>query len=119
MTLFERLILPENLYFAWGKAKKLYDSPDGYADRGEVAEFELNLEAELGAIRRKFISGTYRTRKLRPLPLPKKQSGDKQIDRQYYHVAVADQVAWIAVANALGPELDQSMPSWSYGHRLY
>lgn len=110
MKLFDRLILPENLHFAWSKAKRLSDNHDGYTDRGELAEFELNLEAELSAIRKKFISGTYRTSKLRPLPRPKKLSGDKQTDRQYYHVAVADQVAWIAVVNALGPELDQHMP---------
>lgn len=40
-------------------------------------------------------------------------------DRQYFHVSVRDQVAWMAIANALGPTLDKKMPAWSYGNRLY
>lgn len=119
MNLFDRLILPENFYFAWQKAKRLYRTSDGYIDRGEISEFELNLEARLGALRQKFESGSYRTRKLRPLPRPKKLKSGNAIDRQYFHVAVDDQVAWIAIVNALGPELDLTMPSWSYGNRLY
>lgn len=119
MNLFDRLLLPENLYFAWQKAKRLYQSSDGYIDRGEISEFELHLEARLAALRQQFESGHYRTSKLRPLPRPKKLEGGQPIDRQYFHVSVEDQVAWIAVVNALGPILDQKMPSWSYGNRLY
>ena len=119
MNLYDRLLLPENLYFSWKKAKRLYRTSDGYIDRGEISEFELNLETRLDSLRKKFESGSYQTSKLRPLPRPKKLKGKKPIDRQYYHVAVDDQVAWIAIVNALGPELDLKMPSWSYGNRLY
>lgn len=119
MVLYERLILPENLFFAWQKAKRLYSTLDGYLDRGEIAEFELNLDASLEDIRRKFKNGKYRTSKLRVLPRPKKLTDKETVDRQYFHVSVRDQVAWIAVVNAIGPELDLSMPSWSYGNRLY
>lgn len=119
MKLLDRLLLPENLYFAWMKAKRFFFTPDGYIDRGEIAEFELNLEANLNAIRKNFIKGRYRTEGLRPLPRPKKAIGAKFVDRQYFHVSVRDQVAWIAVVNAIGPELDKEMASWSYGNRLY
>lgn len=119
MTLYNRLILPENLYFAWQKAKRLYHSSDGYYFRGELSEFELNLEQKLAGLRKNFESGRYPKIKLRPLPRPKKMNGDQPIDRQYYHVSVKDQVAWIAIVNALGPFLDREMPSWSYGNRLY
>lgn len=119
MNAFERLLKPENLTYAWLKAKSLYRNSDGYSDMGELAEFELDLERRLLEIHRQFEHGRYRLKKLRPLPRPKKLQNDNPIDRQYYHVAVEDQVAWIALANALGPALDMEMPPWSYGNRLY
>ena len=119
MTPHERLLLPENLNYAWIKAKRLYKSYDGYVDNGELAEFELNLYKKLKDIQRKFKRGTWRTKTLLALPRPKKLDNDVPIDRQYFHVAVEDQVAWIAITNALGPELDKHMPTWSYGNRIY
>jgi len=119
MSAYERLLLPENLNYAWLKAKSLYRSADGYIDAGELAEFELDLEQRLLDIRRQFERGSYRLKKLRPLPRPKKIDEAGPVNRQYFHVAVEDQVAWIALVNAIGPELDKRMPPWSYGNRLY
>lgn len=120
MTPYERLLLPENLVYAWRKALRLYKMEDGYMDRAELAAFELNLEQELASINAQFRNGKYKLRKIRPLPRPKKIDDDGMpVNRQYFHVSVRDQVAWIAVANALGPQLDRRMPSWSYGHRLF
>lgn len=119
MTAFSRLLLPENVNYAWQKAKRLYRTSDGYVDHGELAEFELDLELRLKRIRQQFEKGSYRTKSLRALPRPKKIKDGEPVNRQYYDVAVEDQVAWIAVVNALGPKLDQMMPSWSYGNRLY
>ena len=119
MTAYDRLLLPENLNYAWLKAKKLYWTADGYIDNGELAEFELDLEHRLIKIRQQFKRGVWRLKRLRPLPRPKKIKDGVPFNRQYYHVAVDDQVAWIAVVNAIGPELDQHMPPWSYGNRIY
>ena len=119
MNAYERLLLPENLNYAWIKAKNLYRNADGYVDMGEIAAFELDLEQRLHGIRLQFQRGSYRLKKLRPLPRPKKLADEQPVDRQYYHVAVEDQVAWIALVNALGPELDKIMEPWSYGNRLY
>lgn len=119
MNAYQRLLLPENLNYAWIKAKNLYRTADGYIDAGEVAAFELDLERRLRDIRRQFEKGSYRLKKLRPLPRPKKISDERAINRQYYYVAIEDQVAWIALVNALGPDLDQMMEPWSYGNRLY
>lgn len=116
---YDRLLLPENLNYAWNKAKRLYSMLDGYVDNSELAEFELNLEERLTRIQRQFKKCVWRPKRLRPLPRPKKVENNVPIDRQYYHIAVEDQVAWIAVANALGPELDRRMPPWSYGNRIY
>ena len=119
MKAYDLLLLPENLNYAWQKARRLYRTADGYIDNGELAEFELDLERRLMGIQRQFQRGSYRLKKLRPLPRPKKINNDLPVDRQYYHVAVDDQVAWIAIVNVLGPALDKRMPSWSYGNRIY
>src|ERR1700735_3749410 len=119
MTPYERLLLPENLYYAWRKAKRLYRMADGYINQGELLEFELDLENRLQRIERQFRKGKYRLQPIRPAPRPKKFKDNQCVHRQYYHIAVDDQVAWIAVVNALGPELDDKMPAWSYGNRLY
>ena len=119
MEPYDRLLLPENLYYAWAKAKNLYRMADGYVDNGELAEFELDLERRLDAIHTQFKRCSFRLRRVRPLPRPKSFEGEDPIDRQYFHISVDDQVAWIAVVNAVGPELDKRMPPWSYGNRIY
>ena len=119
MSIHSRLLLPENLNYAWIKTNALLRMADGYIDRAEVAAFEIDLEQKLRGIHRQFEEGKYKLRQLRPLPRPKKISNGQPIDRQYYHVAIEDQVAWIALVNAIGPELDQKMMPWSYGNRLY
>ena len=119
MSFLDRLLQPENLNYAWIKTKALIRATDGFIDSAEVAAFEINLEQKLLEIHRHLERGTYRLKKLRPLPRPKKISADGPHDRQYYHIALEDQVAWIAVVNAIGPELDRAMEPWSYGNRLY
>lgn len=119
MSVFDRLLQPENLNYAWIKTKALIRAADGFIDSAEVAAFEIDLEQRLIEIRRQFEQGKYKLKKLRPLPRPKKISEEGPDDRQYYHVAIEDQVAWIALVNAIGPELDQKMEPWSYGNRLY
>ncbi|MFB0872150.1 MULTISPECIES: hypothetical protein [unclassified Sphingobium] len=120
MTWFNLLLMPENLLWAWRKVRRCYRMADGLFDQAEIAAFELNLEAELASIRHDFETGNWRNRPIRLVPQPKKPGKDgKPRLRQYFEVAVRDQVAWIALVNVLGPELDQKMPAWSYGNRLY
>lgn len=120
MSLLEELILPENLAWAWRKAKFLYQSYDGLANPIEVAAFELNLQHELDRIIADFKDGSYLPAPLLFLPQPKKRSeqGAPRF-RPSYAISVRDQVASIALVNVIGPRLDAKMPKWSYGHRLY
>jgi hypothetical protein len=108
------------LVWAWQKAKRLYESADGPVDWGAIAAFELDLEHQLDAIAQGFIGLTYRLTPLILLPQPKKpdETGNPRL-RQSFHVAVRDQVAWLALANVIGPTLDAKIPPWVYGHRLY
>jgi hypothetical protein len=119
-NLKETLTFPENLYWAWEKVRRFYRSMDGWYDELAVAKFEANLEQELRRIAKDFDSGRYRMQPLRPLPQPKKPdaSGNPKT-RQAFWFTVRDQVAWTAYMNVVGPPLDQLMPPWSYGNRLY
>jgi hypothetical protein len=120
MEPFERLTSPENLYWAWGKVRRYYRTTDAWFNEAELAAFESNLETELGKLREQFRSKTYRTSPLLPLPQPKALDNEgKPRARQAFWVSVADQVAWIAVVNVIGPQLEAEMPVWSYGNRLY
>lgn len=116
----EQLTSRENLAWAWQKAKRLYESADGPVDWGAIAGFELDLEHQLDAIARDFAALTYRLTPLILLPQPKKpdETGNPRL-RQSFHVAVRDQVAWLALVNVIGPALDAKIPPWVYGHRLY
>src|ERR1022692_4436140 len=120
MEPFERLTSPENLYWAWGKVRRYYRTTDAWFNEAELAAFESNLETELGKLREQLRSKTYRTSPLLPLPQPKAPDNEgKPRARQAFWVSVADQVAWIAVVNVIGPQLEAEMPVWSYGNRLY
>lgn len=120
MTPHELLQLPETLLWAWRKVRRCYQIADSLYDQAELAAFDLNLEAELESIRQDFAAARWRGRPLRLIPQPKKPDklGNPRL-RQYFELAVRDQVAWAAVATVLGPELDRKMPAWSYGNRLY
>jgi len=72
MNAYERLLLPENLNYAWLKAKKLYQHSDGYIDHGELFEFELDLENRLLQIQSQFRHGKYRLKK-NSTPAPPKE----------------------------------------------
>lgn len=110
---------PENMAWAWRKARRLYLEADGFVDFGEIAEFELDIERQLELIGRDLASGAYQLTELAHLPQPKKPDENGPRMRQFFHIAVRDQVAWLAIANVIGPTLDYKMPKWSYGNRLY
>lgn len=116
--LFERIYNIENLFYAWKKAKYIYDTDmDFMYDTKELAEFEADLDKNLQKISEQIKSGKYRLKKLIPLWLPKVSTPKES--RQNFYVSVEDQVVWIAVINVIGPILDDKMPYWSFGNRLY
>jgi hypothetical protein len=120
MSALNNLLLQENLHMAWAKVRRYYITTDAWYDELAVAEFEANLESELTCIRDQFLRGTYSLSPLVPLPQPKKAdpNGNPRV-RQAFWVRVRDQVAWTAFANVIGPILEEKMPTWSYGNRLY
>lgn len=120
MSWHELTYLPENLLWAWRKVRRAYRSTDALFHWGELAKFELCLEQELASIESQFRAGKYKMSPLILVPQPKKPAADGTPRlRQYFQVSVRDQVAWMAIVNAIGPSLDRQMPGWSYGNRLY
>jgi hypothetical protein len=109
-----------NLRWAWEKVRRASTPGDVWIDEIELAGFEVQLERNLQSIATEMRKGRYRLRPLRPMAFPKNpnKDGEQQV-RQYFNVAVRDQVAWTAVVNVVGPHLDPLMPAWSYGNRLF
>lgn len=120
MSLFDSLLLPDNLEWAWQKVKTYYRGLKEWHDEFEIAAFESELYRNLDSISASFTKQSYRLTPLRPLPQPKKSAEDGiHPTRQAFWVSVRDQVAWMALVNVIGPQLDQQMPTWSYGNRLF
>jgi Reverse transcriptase (RNA-dependent DNA polymerase) len=109
----------DNLAWAFRKADDLYRKLYEVVDEFDLARFQLSLGNELLRIRRDFLRGQYLLSPIRLMPIPKKPLNGASRLRQFFQVAFRDQVAWIAVVNVIGPSLDQLMPAWVYGYRLY
>ena len=120
MSFLETVTDQLNLRWAWEKVRRAATPGDVWIDEIELAGFEVELERNLQSIAMEIRKGRYRLRHLRPMAFPKNptKDGEQQV-RQYFHVAVRDQVAWTAVVNVIGPILDPLMPAWSYGNRLF
>ncbi len=109
-----------NLRWAWEKVRRASVPGDVWINEIDLAEFELDLERNLQSIATEIRKGRYRLRPLRPMAFPKNPSkkGEQRV-RQYFNLAVRDQIAWTAVVNVIGPYIDPKMPAWSYGNRLF
>lgn len=120
MSLLEDVTNQLNLRWAWEKVRRAATPGDVWVNEIELAGFEVDLERNLQSIATEIRKGRYRMRPLRPMAFPKNPTSDgRQQVRQYFNVAVRDQVAWTALINAIGPWLDPLMPAWSYGNRLF
>lgn len=120
MNLLEEIANQLNLRWAWEKVKASSVPGDVWFDEVEIASFELDLHQNLSLIGKEISEGKYKLRKIRPMPFPKAAGDDgEQRIRQYFHIAIRDQVAWVAVVNVIGPLVDFHMPNWSYGNRLF
>jgi hypothetical protein len=116
----DQLVSYDNLMWAWEKVRKYYSSVDTWLDEIRISAFESRLQRELFSIAQDLREKKYRTRSLKLLPQPKKPGRDKKPQlRQAFLVDVRDQVATVAYANIVGGELDEQMPNWSYGNRLF
>lgn len=120
MNLLESVSDQLNLRWAWEKVRRAATPGDAWVDEVELAEFELGLGKNLQGIADELRRGRYRMSQIRPMAFPKNHDKDNKPQlRQYFKIAIRDQVAWTAFVNVVGPQLDIQMPGWSYGNRLY
>lgn len=109
-----------NLRWAWEKVRHQAQPGEIWFDEIELASFDLKLEFNLQSIAKEIKRGAYKMTPLKPLPFPKQpdKKGNKRI-RQTFQVSVRDQVAWMAMVNVVGSYVDEKIPVWSYGNRLF
>lgn len=109
-----------NMRWAWEKVKRASVPGDVWIDEADLAAFEVHLGRELQQLADDLSSRKFRMSPIRPMAFPKNpdEEGNPRV-RQYFHFAVRDQVAWVAVVNILGRFVDERMPVWSYGNRLF
>lgn len=109
-----------NMRWAWEKVKRASVPGDIWIDEAEIAAFEVHLGRELQRLADDLRSRKFRMSPIRPMAFPKNPDGEGNPRvRQYFHFTVRDQVAWVAVVNVLGRFVDERMPVWSYGNRLF
>lgn len=97
----------DNLMLAWGKLEGEMSSSDDWRDIMEFYAYKFTLKDNLMDLQDRLLKGTYQMQDLRPLPFPKgcKRDDDGNVElrvRQYFHVAVEDQLVWIAYFNVKG-----------------
>ena len=120
LNLFSRTYNLENLYHAWNKIKYVYENESDFViNRNEFALFEADLKNNLESLSNEIKCETYVLNPLIPMPLPKGADDGKKQNRQNFFVSLVDQIVWIALVNIIGPILDNQMPFWSFGNRLY
>jgi hypothetical protein len=121
MKIIDRVIDRQNLFWAWEKVKFAIRSGDVWYDEYAVSNFELNISNELDRIIDSIKVGNYRLEEIKPVGYPKTGLDDKSNPRtrQMFEVSIRDQLVWVAVVNIIGPIIDEEMPFWNYGNRLY
>lgn len=122
--LFRKIFSMENLYYAWCKAKYVYDFESDFVyGRAKMVAFEANLNENLAILSKKIKLNQYHLSPLVPMALPKDaeeaDNENTKRSRQNFHVYLEDQIVWIAVVNVIGPIFDANMPFWSFGNRLH
>ena len=82
-------------------------------DKQSIAEFEVELKANLYRIWNRMSSGSYFPPSIRAVPIPKKSGGERILGVP----TVADRIAQTVVTLTLEPQLDPHFHEDSYGYR--
>ena len=103
---------------AWRKLEGEMSQMDDWCDIMEFYAYKFQLRYKLADLSKRLVDGVYHLQPLRPLPFPKgvSKSGEKRV-RQFFHVAIEDQLVWIAYCNVIAQFVEKHMPGWSYGNR--
>ena len=109
---------PDNLMLAWRKVEGEMSRLDDWCDIMEFHAYKFNLKDNLDDLHQRLVEGRYEMQPIRPLPFPKgSDSKGKKRVRQFFHVAIEDQLVWIAYCNVIAQFVERIMPGWSFGNR--
>lgn len=115
-----RFINQENFYLAFKKVKYYFTQLNEWYDPVELSSYEAILSSNISRLLNDIKNETYTPHAIEPLPFPKKNDSDgKERIRQYFKIHIDDQIVWMAITNIIGSFLEEKMPFWSYGNRLY
>ena len=119
-NLEQQFLNKENFYLAFKRLNYYLQQSNEWHDPIELAKYEANLETNIYKLIEELKNGEYSTKEIEPLPFPKKNNfnGSQQL-RQYFKIHIEDQLVWIALVNIIGGYLEEKMPFWSYGNRIF
>lgn len=114
-----RFLNEENFYIAFKKLSHYLRQSNEWYNPVELSSYEANLSTHIFKLIKTIEEGNYKPRKIELLPFPKKNKNDIERIRQYFRINIEDQLVWIALVNIIGSFLEDQMPFWSYGNRLF
>lgn len=120
LRLEDQFLDKENFFIAFKKISFYIKQLNEWYDPLVLAEYEATLPKRIADIIDLIKKDQYTPKPIEPLPFPKKSSstGEKRI-RPYYNISLDDQLIWMAIVNVIGKYVEDQMPDWSYGNRLY
>lgn len=112
----------DNLMLAWCKLEGELSQLDDWYDVMEFYGYKFQLKEKLVSLHDRIANGSYQMQPLRPLPFPKGPSKTEEgllelRVRQFFHIAIEDQLVWIAYCNVIAQYVERCMPGWSFGNR--
>lgn len=107
--LLEKAGYTENLYWAFQTFVRHEMWHGEWVDIGALVRMEADASAMVAELKGRFRAKDFSPRPLEPVVTSKGMG---------YRLDPVDQVLWVALVQALGPLVEESMPAWSYGGRL-
>jgi CRISPR-associated protein Cas1 len=101
----------DTLAEAWSRVRANKGGPGG--DGVSIADFEPGVDAKLPALADELISGRYRPKRLRRVPIEKKDGGVRWLAIP----SLMDRICQVAALIALAPDLDARMSETSWAYR--
>ncbi|WP_293745061.1 RNA-directed DNA polymerase [uncultured Pedobacter sp.] len=119
MDLRDQFLHEDNFYSAFKKIKSFLNQANEWYDPIALVIYEANLHENVARLVASIQDKSYRSKKIQPLPFPKKSINENHQMRPYFYVDFDDQLVAAAIANVIGDQLEAVIPVWSYGNRLY
>jgi len=115
----DRFLNQNNFHIAFKKLNYLLSQSNEWYNPIELSSYEATLSNNFQRLIDQIKSSEYSPKPLQAIPFPKKSKDGKKRLRQYFRVSLDDQLVWIAIANVIAQFVENEMPVWNYGNRLF